>query len=599
MLEALARSAADVVELALVTKPELVIHGGSLPSTAEALRDLLALSNRFFDRGYPVRLARRAHSDLPAAVPLTKNMVVIEAHRLCQPVKINGSGESVAATLPDRVAQMYLDMVGEWELRPLAGISTSPLLSGDGSLRSAEGYDPQTGLWCCQVPRLTVSPCPSRPEAEAALRLLRATFRTFPFADAPLCRDELLGVDVVDSSKAPMRDESAFLVALLTACCRCSLWLAPGLLVTAPTLSGAGSGKGLLIRAISTVAFGVPPEAVTIGNDRQELDKRIAAELIEAQPTLFLDNANGLALRSDCLASALTERPARVRLLGQTRMVRLNSTAFVAITGNGLTVSEDLARRFLCCELDARCEEPESRSFAPGFLGRIAVARAELLTAALTIWRWGRQNSVMLSRGKPLGSYELWAEWCRDPLLALGCQDPVQRIETLKARDSQRQHIAELFGTWWEHHQDSVVKANDLAPPVKAIADPQAKGRQFLAGYVGKLAGTHAAGWVLVRCEGRGKWSVATYQLRQATPVDVKEHRGHRGHRGTESVLAGAIEPLSDPMTPMTPMPGAIGKDDQRVCAHCHTGGGAFCEASVAGETLWLHLACKDAYRPA
>ena len=76
-------------------------------------------------------------------------------------------------------------------------------------------------------------------------------------------------------------------------------------------------------------------------------------------------------LRSDTLASVLTERPARVRPLGRTRMVPLNSTAFIAVTGNGLTVSEDLARRFIVCELDARCENPEQRGFESGFLNRI------------------------------------------------------------------------------------------------------------------------------------------------------------------------------------------------------------------------------------
>ena len=167
--------------------------------------------------------------------------------------------------------------------------------------------------------------------------------------------------------------------------------------------------------------------------------------MIEAQPALFLDNANGVALRSDTLASVLTERPARVRLLGQTRMVPLNSTAFVAVTGNGLTVTEDLARRFIPCELDARCEDPELRPFPAGFLEDIERRRAELLAAALTIWRWGRQNATALTRGKPLGSFETWAEWCRDPLLTLGCRDPVERIEALKANDPRRQRIAELF----------------------------------------------------------------------------------------------------------------------------------------------------------
>src|SRR5262249_56331485 len=92
---------------------------------------------------------------------------------------------------------------------------------------------------------------------------------------------------------------------------------------------GAGSGKGLLVRAICMIAFGNRPRAFTAGSERHELDKRLAAELIEAQPVLYLDNANGTVLRSDLLASVLTERPARVRLLGVSRMVPLNSTAFV------------------------------------------------------------------------------------------------------------------------------------------------------------------------------------------------------------------------------------------------------------------------------
>src|SRR5262245_66200730 len=93
-------------------------------------------------------------------------------------------------------------------------------------------------------------------------------------------------------------------------------------------------------------------------------------------------------------------------------------------------------------------------------------------------------------RGKPLGSFETWAEWCRDPLVALGCRDPVERIEALKASDPYRQRIADLFRAWWEHHGEDPVKANELASPVKAIADPQERGRQYLATFLTRLAGT-------------------------------------------------------------------------------------------------------------
>jgi len=108
----------------------------------------------------------------------------------------------------------------------------------------------------------------------------------------------------------------------------------------------------------------------------------------------------------------------------------INSTAFIAITGNGLTLSEDLARRFIDCKLDAGCEDPESRPFDPGFLKRIEQQRIDLLSAAVTIWRFGRQNQQDLKGGRPLGSFESWCDWVRDPLLTLGCRDPVERIES-------------------------------------------------------------------------------------------------------------------------------------------------------------------------
>jgi hypothetical protein len=442
---------------------------------------------------------------------------------------------------------MYLE-VGEWKLPQLDGISAAPLLAADGEIRSLEGYDPQTRLWCTSVPTLTVPEKPSRQEAEAALRTLRQALCTFPFADAERRQNEA-GGEIVDIDEPPGQDESGCLLALMTAVCRSSLRTAPGVLFTAPEVSGSGSGKGLLVRAISAIAHGTRPQAFTAGGDRKELDKRIAAELVEAQPSLFLDNANGFALRSDALASVLTERPARVRILGESRMVVLNSSAFIAITGNGLTVTEDLARRFIACELDAHCEDAESRPFAPGFREQIEARRTELLSAVLTIWRWGRQNTTELRRGKPLGSFETWAEWCRDPLLTLGCRDPVERIQTLKASDPRRQRLAEFFNTWWEQHGSDPIRVSELDDSVTKIIDPQGRGRQYVASVVARYVGTRAAGFVLTKQVGAGKWSKATYAL--ARVAGFAEHRGHRHDRGETDT----------PMAPMIPTAKAYAAD--------------------------------------
>ena len=124
---------------------------------------------------------------------------------------------------------------------------------------------------------------------------------------------------------------------------------------------------------------------------------------------VWLDNSNRRILESEFLASALTKRSVKVRLLGRSRMESLNSTAFVLVTGNAVTLSEDLVRRFLVCELDARCENPEQRAFAPGFLANVEASRANLLAAALTIWRYGRQNAKNFVPGRALGGYDDWA----------------------------------------------------------------------------------------------------------------------------------------------------------------------------------------------
>jgi hypothetical protein len=355
------------------------------------------------------------------------------------------------------------------------------------------------------------------------------------------------------------KDESAFLAALLTAVCRPSLYLAPGLLLRGAPISGAGAGKGLLARCICIIAFGREPHAVTGGGTPDELEKRIAAELIGGSPALFLDNMNNVTLRSDILASAITERPARVRLLGKSQMVPLNASAMVILTGNGLTVSEDLARRFIAVDLDPGTEDPEARRFSTDIRHEVTNNRNRLLAAALTILRWGRVGPA-LPAGQPLGSFEQWCIWVRDPLLALGCKDPAERVGEAKERDGRRQVINDLFQTWWAKHQDRPMFASDLDEEVKSIANPQGRNRQYLVSFLERLVNTRMAGFMLTRQASVGKWGKATYALKRIEEAD--RHRGHRGHRPDNDSLSpstaggnGDPAPIADPMPPMPPMP--------------------------------------------
>jgi hypothetical protein len=500
-------------------KPRLLVDRANPHTTVAALRSVFARARITYERGVPVRLANDQLQGGFVAQELSPDAVVLLAHTVCRPfmLKLKGGGlVEVDARLPRDVAVMYLGWRGEWNLPVLNGIASSPLLKNNGEINCVEGYDLGSGMWCENMPDLTglVPEQPTEDQAKSALLVIRNTFKTFCFADATTINDPAFKVPTVDLSEGPGRDESSFLNALLTAVCRPSLHLAPGVLVRAAPMSGAGTGKGLLARCMCIIAFGREPHAVTSGATSDELEKRIAAELMQGGPALFIDNLNNTAFKSDLLASAITERPARVRLLGKSQMMPLNASALVILTGNGLAVSEDLARRFITVELDPRTEDPEARPFEADIRVEVTKQRKELLAALLTVWRWGRL-ATELKPGITLGSFEQWGLWVRDPLLALGCIDPAERVREAKQRDGRRGEVVEFIHIWWNAHHDYPVTANELDSDVKRAIDPQERGRQFLASKIEKLVGTRIAGFVLTRQGAAGKWGAATYALQK------------------------------------------------------------------------------------
>jgi hypothetical protein len=389
-------------------KPRLRIESWNPDRAVVALRDILSRAQGIYDRGVPVRLAPDEMQGGAVAQAVTPELLGMIAHTVCRPYAVKQKdGTEYDVRLPRWLAVTYLDWRGEWHLPPLNGITSAPLLRSDGTISSGQGYDPVSSMWLENIPNFTgiVPEQPSKDGAAVALRLVRETFQTFCFADADTVDHSALSVPVVDISKMPGKDESAFLAALLTAVCRPSLHLAPGVLLRAAPMSGAGAGKGLLARCMCNIAFGREPHAVTGGATPEELEKRIAAELIAASPALFIDNLNNVAFKSDLLASAITERPARVRILGKSQMVPLNASTFVILTGNGLTLSEDLARRFMVVELDPRTEDPETRKFTINIQEEVKKRRTQLLAALLTIWRWGRLDRS-IKPGRAFGSFE-------------------------------------------------------------------------------------------------------------------------------------------------------------------------------------------------
>ena len=88
---------------------------------------------------------------------------------------------------------MYLDWRGEWQLRPLNVITTAPLLQDDGTIKSTEGYDPDSGMWCENVPDLT-GLVPDQPDKVDLKADTSAAVVGFNLHSNTLARAEIMGL---------------------------------------------------------------------------------------------------------------------------------------------------------------------------------------------------------------------------------------------------------------------------------------------------------------------------------------------------------------------------------------------------------------------
>lgn len=112
----------------------------------------------------------------------------------------------------------------------------------------------------------------------------------------------------------------------------------------------------------------------------------------------------------------------------------------------------------------------------------------------------------LIKRGAEFGSYNQWARWVRDPLLALGVPDPVLRIAAARGKDPVRQAKIEVFDKWWAMHGNVALRASALAENVKAaiasLAQVEGKrrsdgNRQSAASFCHRHIGSQIGGYEL------------------------------------------------------------------------------------------------------
>lgn len=305
--------------------------------------------------------------------------------------KVGGAMVNEPALFPARAAAIAIDAPDMLpHLRPLRGVTHTPLVRADGSILARPGYDPTTQLLHLPDPGVDVGAIPGDP---TALDLSRAV--------------KVLEELVADFDFVTDHDRANYFGLMLTPLLR-ELVPPPYKLgvISAPQ---PGSGKTLLAGILRTLHGGVLRSEMP--EDDAELRKQVTSILdVTTGPVVHFDNVTGI-LRSSVLAGLLTAPRWDDRKLGANEMISRPNDRLWLLTGNNVTLGGDLLRRAIWVTIDPKTPHPEARTdFRIRDLeGWVREHRGQILHALLVLVRaWVTAGCPTQRRGAD--GYAAWVE---------------------------------------------------------------------------------------------------------------------------------------------------------------------------------------------
>jgi hypothetical protein len=109
-----------------------------------------------------------------------------------------------------------------------------------------------------------------------------------------------------------------------------------------------------------------------------------------------------------------------------------------------------MARRCLTINLSPQCETPATREFKRPYLVReVLNERGRYVSAAHTIiFAWIIAGGPKTTC-KALAGYSEWSDYCRQPLLWLGCSDPAASVFEALTEDPERETLMRMLDAWF------------------------------------------------------------------------------------------------------------------------------------------------------
>ena len=169
--------------------------------------------------------------------------------------------------------------------------------------------------------------------------------------------------------------------------------------------------------------------------------------MLAGQSLITIDNVTD-ELGGAAICQLVSEHRPAIRILGRTELVPVETRGMsMFANGNNITIVGDLCRRAIRVRLDARIENPETKTFSGDPVTTVLADRGAYVAACLTICR------AYVAAGRPgkltrLASFEAWSDTVRSALVWLGKADPVELIDTSHAEDPERLSLAALHREW-------------------------------------------------------------------------------------------------------------------------------------------------------